>query len=133
MQTMHEARHPTPLPIRIYRVVRASLHLAEGLATIVLVFPWTPHVRRQALIRRWSARLLRVFGIETAVEGRLHDERERGTRLPVDLVRVAAPVALDEQRAHPGDEPADDRPSPELRLGDESRRLDRVQHEDVEP
>ena len=32
-----------------------------------------------------------------------------------------------------GDQPPDDRPAPQLGLGDEPRRLQRVQHEDVEP
>jgi 1-acyl-sn-glycerol-3-phosphate acyltransferase len=46
-----------------------SVHLAEGLATTALVFPWIePHTRR-ALIRRWSHRLLRILRIEARLHG----------------------------------------------------------------
>jgi len=58
---------------------------------------------------------------------------ERVRRVGVDAARVAAPVALDEQRAHALDEPPRDRPARQLRLRDEPHGLHGVQHEDVEP
>src|SRR5213082_3551180 len=44
----------TPLFIRACRVVRAVLHLVQGLLTIACVFPIVP-ARRECLIRSWSA------------------------------------------------------------------------------
>ncbi len=76
----------TPLPVRIYRVGRASVHVVEGLATIVLVFPLVRRHRRKALIARWSARLLRHFRIETRMHGALPQERERGLLLVANHV-----------------------------------------------
>jgi len=60
-------------------------------------------------------------------------ERERGRGLAVDRVRVVPPVALDEQRADVGGQPADHGPAANLRLADEARRRECEQHEDVEP
>jgi 1-acyl-sn-glycerol-3-phosphate acyltransferase len=63
-------RRATPLPLRVYRSMRASLHLAEGLATTALVFPWIAMRAREALIRRWSVRLLRILRVEARLHGR---------------------------------------------------------------
>jgi len=43
-----------------WRLARLVLHLVQGLATCALVFPWAGDGLRERLIRRWSARLLRV-------------------------------------------------------------------------
>ena len=48
-------------------------------------------------------------------------------------MRVAPPRALDEQRAAAAISRPDERPALELGLGDEAHRLQRVEHEDVEP
>ena len=50
---------------------------------------------------------------------------QRFDRMAIDRMRVAPPFALDEERADVRDEPADDRHAPEVRLGDEPRRLER--------
>lgn len=76
----------TPLPLRIYRVTRATAHVVEGLATIIVIFPWITKARRQTIIRQWSGRLLRVFAIETRVQGRLHEDRRRGMVLVANHV-----------------------------------------------
>ena len=76
----------TPGLVRVYRIVRATAHLAEGLATIVLVFPLVHRRRRKALIRRWSARLLRHFRIETRMHGALAHERSHGLLLVANHV-----------------------------------------------
>lgn len=73
----------TPLPHRLYRSLRVSVHLAQGLATTALVFPWIETPKRHALIRRWSERLLRIL----RVEARLHGVPSQ--RLPGGLVIVA--------------------------------------------
>ncbi len=62
-------RRPAPLPLRVYRSVRVSLHLAEGLATTALVFPWLETRSREALVRRWSERLLRMLRVEARLHG----------------------------------------------------------------
>jgi 1-acyl-sn-glycerol-3-phosphate acyltransferase len=43
-----------------WRLARISLHLAAGLATCALVFPWASGALRQRLTRRWSRRLLGI-------------------------------------------------------------------------
>lgn len=42
---------------------RLILHLVEGLLTCALVFPLAGAARREALIKRWSARLLAICGV----------------------------------------------------------------------
>jgi 1-acyl-sn-glycerol-3-phosphate acyltransferase len=59
----------TPLPLRVYRHARVSLHVFQGIATTAFVFPMIGLLRRQALIRRWSERLLRIMNIESRVHG----------------------------------------------------------------
>jgi len=65
----HAARRRTPVPLRLYRSARMSVHLAQGLATTALVFPWVTPLARRALIRRWSERLLRILRIEARLHG----------------------------------------------------------------
>jgi 1-acyl-sn-glycerol-3-phosphate acyltransferase len=55
-----------------WRLARVVLHLLQGLATCVLVFPWSGAALRERLIRRWSARLLGIC--------RVRVEREDGTQ-----------------------------------------------------
>jgi 1-acyl-sn-glycerol-3-phosphate acyltransferase len=55
--------------LRLYRSARLSVHVAEGLATTALVFPWIAKGSREALIRRWSARLLRILRVEARLHG----------------------------------------------------------------
>src|SRR6202171_3598151 len=59
----------TPLPMRVYRYARVSLHVFQGIATPAFVFPMIGLPRRQALIRRWSERLLRIMHVEARVHG----------------------------------------------------------------
>jgi 1-acyl-sn-glycerol-3-phosphate acyltransferase len=59
----------TPLPLRVYRHARVSLHVFQGIATTAFVFPLIGLPRRQALIRRWSERLLRIMHVESRVHG----------------------------------------------------------------
>jgi 1-acyl-sn-glycerol-3-phosphate acyltransferase len=61
---------PTPLPLRVARTLRVAAHVAEGLATAVLIFPLVQSHRRNALTKHWSRRLLRML----KVDARLHGE-----------------------------------------------------------
>jgi len=63
------ARRRTPLSLRLYRSVRMSVHLAQGIATTALVFPWIEPPKRKALIRRWSDRVLRILRVEAQLHG----------------------------------------------------------------
>jgi 1-acyl-sn-glycerol-3-phosphate acyltransferase len=74
---------PTRLPVRVVRSARLGLHVIEGVATTLLVFPWIDLPRRRAIIRRWSVRMLRML----RVEARLHGVPEDG--LPGNLLIVA--------------------------------------------
>jgi 1-acyl-sn-glycerol-3-phosphate acyltransferase len=47
-----------------WRLARLVLHLLQGLATCALVFPWAGAPLRERLVRRWSARLLRICRVE---------------------------------------------------------------------
>jgi 1-acyl-sn-glycerol-3-phosphate acyltransferase len=47
-----------------WRLARLVLHLLQGLATCALVFPWAGVPLRERLVRRWSARLLRICRVE---------------------------------------------------------------------
>lgn len=59
----------TPLALRLYRSVRVSAHVIEGVLTAALVFPWLEVPRKQVLIRGWSTRLLRMLKVEARVVG----------------------------------------------------------------
>lgn len=74
---------PTPLPLRLARSARMSLHVVEGVVTTLVVFPWIGLLRRRALIRRWSSRLLRIMRVETRFHGIPDGE------FPANLVIVA--------------------------------------------
>jgi 1-acyl-sn-glycerol-3-phosphate acyltransferase len=74
---------PTPLPLRVARSARMSLHVVEGIVTTLVVFPWIGLPRRRALIGRWSHRMLRIM----RVEARFHGVPVGG--LPDNLVIVA--------------------------------------------
>jgi 1-acyl-sn-glycerol-3-phosphate acyltransferase len=63
------AKRRTTLALRVYRLVRVLAHVAEGVLTTALVFPWIGRPRKNALIRGWSRRLLRMMGIRALVFG----------------------------------------------------------------
>jgi 1-acyl-sn-glycerol-3-phosphate acyltransferase len=64
-----EVRRRTPLPLRVYRYARVSVHLLHGVATTAFVFPRIALPRRQELIRHWSRRLLTMLGVQTRLQG----------------------------------------------------------------
>jgi 1-acyl-sn-glycerol-3-phosphate acyltransferase len=47
-----------------WRLARLILHLLQGLVTCALVFPWAGVPLRERLVRRWSARLLRICRVQ---------------------------------------------------------------------
>ena len=55
--------------VRAWRYLRLALHLAQGVATIALVYPFTARATHQTLRRRWSRRMLGVLGIELEARG----------------------------------------------------------------
>ena len=94
-------RSATPLPLRVARSARLSVHLVEGLLTTTIVFPLVGRRRRNAIIRRWSQRLLRVLRIEARVHGH-HAEAPDGNVLivanHVSWVDIFALLALKPSR-----------------------------------
>jgi 1-acyl-sn-glycerol-3-phosphate acyltransferase len=60
-----------PSPRVLLRAARTFAHVLRGLATTTFVFPFASPQRRRALTQRWSARLLRVLGVECRVDGAL--------------------------------------------------------------
>ena len=69
MKAAAGARARNPLRVRCYRFVRTCVHAVEGVGTTMLVFPLVSPERRRALVKGWSARLLRILKIEARVEG----------------------------------------------------------------
>ncbi len=59
----------TPLPLRLYRYVRVSAHVFQGVATTAFVFPMIDLPKRRALIKRWSVKLLKLMRIEARARG----------------------------------------------------------------
>lgn len=59
----------TPMPLRLYRYIRVSAHVFQGVATTVFVFPLIDLPKRRVLIRRWSHKLLQLMRIEARVRG----------------------------------------------------------------
>src|SRR5438132_534257 len=61
-QSMMPSHKPTTVIVRAYRLSRAALHVIEGLATTIVVFPFIGRATKHRLIRRWSRRLLPFHG-----------------------------------------------------------------------
>ena len=47
----------------VWSFLRVLLHLLQGLATSAVVFPWVSMARREALVKNWSAALLRILRV----------------------------------------------------------------------
>ncbi len=84
---MKRARRRVALPYRVARTARMGLHVVEGIVTTYAVFPFVGLSRRREIVRRWSARLLRILRIEA----RFHGVPEGG--LPGNLLIVANHVS----------------------------------------
>jgi 1-acyl-sn-glycerol-3-phosphate acyltransferase len=56
------------------RAARVTVHMLQGVATTLVVFPLAGDHRRRTLIRRWSDKLLRLLRIEARVAGSLDVE-----------------------------------------------------------
>src|SRR5205085_1577926 len=59
----------TAWALRVHRLLRVGAHVVEGILTTTVVFPWIERSKQNALIRRWSQRLLRMLHIEPRVHG----------------------------------------------------------------
>jgi 1-acyl-sn-glycerol-3-phosphate acyltransferase len=64
------------------RVTRLALHLARGLATAALVFPFQSRRSRRQAIEAWSGRLLHILRVRLTIV----DERKVSTERPLMLV-----------------------------------------------
>ena len=60
---------PLPLPHRALRATRVVVHVLGGIATTMVVFPMVAPARRQALVQRWSRRLLHLLRVEARLHG----------------------------------------------------------------
>jgi 1-acyl-sn-glycerol-3-phosphate acyltransferase len=56
-------------PRALWRIARAALHVLHGIAIVALRFPSLDDAGRQARIAWWSARLLRLAGLELRASG----------------------------------------------------------------
>lgn len=64
-------RHGVALPVRCYRWTRTCIHVLEGVATTMLVFPLVKAQTRRGLVKRWSGRLLRILAVQTRIDGEI--------------------------------------------------------------
>lgn len=53
----------------LWRLLRGTLHGLHGLAMVLLLFPLLSRPAREARIRWWSARMLRMLGVRLEVSG----------------------------------------------------------------
>jgi 1-acyl-sn-glycerol-3-phosphate acyltransferase len=60
---------PLPLPLRVCRWTRVTLHVVQGLLTVGVVFPLVGSPRRQGMIAGWSRHLLRLLRVEARIHG----------------------------------------------------------------
>jgi len=60
---------PLPLPHQALRAMRVVVHVLGGIALTMLVFPVVQPTRRQALVQRWSRRLLHLLRVEARLHG----------------------------------------------------------------
>jgi 1-acyl-sn-glycerol-3-phosphate acyltransferase len=51
----------------IFRLVRVLLHVLKGMAICAAVFPWIGQEKRNAHIRRWSTRLLKMCNVTVSL------------------------------------------------------------------
>ena len=62
-------RNRTPIPLRLVRLARLSLHLARGLTLVWLRFPGLSESGRNVLKRLWSRKLLSILSISVRKQG----------------------------------------------------------------
>ena len=60
---------PTPWAIRLLRIIRVGLHLAQGVIIAGNLLRFARGPLRGHIIRSWSAKLLTIFGVEYHVHG----------------------------------------------------------------
>lgn len=62
------------------------LHMAAAAAILRLVFPRSSPARQRALVGWWSAKLLRIVGVSTCIEGSPPDDCESGAMIAANHV-----------------------------------------------
>ena len=65
----HRRHRPLPLPLRVLRWTRVTLHVAQALLTVAIVFPVLAPPRRKRMIGSWSRDLLRMLRVEQRIHG----------------------------------------------------------------
>jgi 1-acyl-sn-glycerol-3-phosphate acyltransferase len=63
-----------------------ALHMVAAAAILKAVFPRATPARRRAILRWWSAKLLRIVGVATRVEGEPPGESEAGAMIAANHV-----------------------------------------------
>lgn len=56
-------------PLRLWRLLRLGVHIAEAAATIFLLFPWLSQAARDRLTLRWTRRFLAMLNIRLSFQG----------------------------------------------------------------
>lgn len=62
-------KHSVRPAVRVFRLARLGIHLAQGVLTVGTFFPYSGKARRQKMIRRWSGKLLRILNVSLSVSG----------------------------------------------------------------
>jgi 1-acyl-sn-glycerol-3-phosphate acyltransferase len=76
----------TPLPVRGWRFARLAFLLLDGLVRVLFVYPFLSHLARLAMMQRWCARVLAVFGLRVHAEGAPPLDRARPALLVANHV-----------------------------------------------
>jgi 1-acyl-sn-glycerol-3-phosphate acyltransferase len=57
----------TPFLFRLYLWIAIWLHIVGGLFTLFMIFPRSDRVKKEIHIKRWSEKLLKIFGIHLVI------------------------------------------------------------------
>lgn len=64
-----EVGRSTPRLLRGWRYLRLALHLLQGAATLVLLYPFCAKTTQLTLRQRWSQRMLGILGLRLQLQG----------------------------------------------------------------
>jgi len=59
----------TSFAVRLWRQLRLALHLLQGKATLLVIYPFCAQTTQLALRKRWSQRLLAILGLKLQLDG----------------------------------------------------------------
>ena len=89
---------PLPRAIQYLRLLRILLHLARGLITAAVLFPFASTTLRDTLVRSWSHKLIRILRVKIQLKGTL-PAHARGVVFVANHISWLDIWLIDSQRA----------------------------------